>query len=81
MTSVVSLIRNVNSNRESGIRSLGESSHLNQSEAVKAARAVKQKYQNWGLHPYIPVILVDISLVLSKINLKTENPPPNSLNF
>ncbi len=81
LTSVVSLTRNVNSNRESGIRSLDESSHLNQSEAVKVARAVKQKNQNWGLHPYIPIILVDICLVLSKINLETDNPPPNTLNF
>ncbi len=37
-----------------GIHSLDESSHLNQSEAVNVARAVKQKYQKWGALPPRP---------------------------
>ncbi len=37
-----------------GIRSLDESSHLNQSEAVKVARAVKQNYEKLGTPPPRP---------------------------
>ncbi len=64
-----------------GIRSLDESSRLDQSEAVKVARALKQKYQKLGAPPPPPGILVALCLISSKINLKTDDPPLNTLDF
>ncbi len=65
-----------------GIRSLDESRRLDQSETVKVARAVKQKYYKClGSAPNAPEILVTLCLISSKINLKTDDPPPNTLNF
>ncbi len=55
------------------IRSLDESSRLDQSETVKVARAVKQKnIKNWGS---APEILLAFYLISSKMNLKTDGPP------
>ncbi len=33
------------------------------------------------LRPQAPKILVAIDLISSKMNLKTDNPPPNTLDF
>ncbi len=40
--------------QQSGIRSLGETRRLDQSETVTVARAVKQKYKRLGLRPHGP---------------------------
>ncbi len=61
-----------------GIRSLDESSHLDQSEAVKVARAFKQISKMVALPPRPHVVLC---LIVSKINPKIYNPPPNTLDF
>ncbi len=64
-----------------GIRSLDETRRLDQSETVKVARAVKQNIKNWWPHPHGLEILVALCLISSKINLKTDDPPTNTLNF
>ncbi len=64
-----------------GIRSLDETRRLDQSETVKFARAVTQKYKKLGAPPPGPDILVALCLISSKMNLKTDNPPPTTLDF
>ncbi len=50
-----------------GIRSLDESSRLDQSEAVKVARALKQKYQKLGGgRPHPPDFLLPFVLFHQK---------------
>ncbi len=64
-----------------GMHSLDETRRLDQSEAVKVAHAVKQKYKKMGPRPHAPEILVALCLISSKMNLRIDNPPPNTLDF
>ncbi len=64
-----------------GIRSLDENWRLEQSETVKVARAVKQKYKKLGAPPPHPEHRVARCRISSKMNRKTDNPPPYTLDF
>ncbi len=58
-----------------------EFSYLSQSDAVKVARAAKQKYQKfWGSTPTPPNSCTSLPFS-AKINVKTDYPHPNTLNF